>query len=59
MMRNCIRSTLVPVTLLLLMERERSKQQPLPHDGVLADSLLKAATLGKSLMAIPVTKPGV
>ncbi len=44
----------MPVILLLLIERERSRQQPLLHDGGLAVASIKAESRGKSLMAIPV-----
>ena len=43
----------MPVMLVLLIEKVRSRQQPLPHDGASEDELFKAMSLGKSLMAIP------
>jgi hypothetical protein len=43
----------IPVILLLLMDSERSRQEPLPQDGGRAVAWLNAAALGKSLTAIP------
>jgi hypothetical protein len=48
-----IHCNFMPVMLVLLIERARSRQQPLPHDGASEDGLFKAMSLGKSLMAIP------
>ena len=46
----------MPVTLLLLIEKERRRQQPLLHEGGLAVASIKTESRGKSLMAIPVTE---
>ena len=48
--------TALPVTLLPLMHRERSRQQPLPQDGGFAVASLNNVSLGKSPMATPVMK---